>query len=396
MRESLDGRDQAGDARRRFLNLRRDPANRTSGCRPAQDRRRAWVRSTRHRDAIESVERHRGFGKRLGNRGVDAVVVEPVGDRVLAFGLLDRRQHAVRAWCEARRPQRIDGGELIVGQRGGGQRARGLLGILEPILEQRGAAFDRGDRIVQLVGQSGRELSERHHLLVLQAARREPAAAIEHLVHQDRREFLAVANHLRQMAARDRKNFRELLSDRVAGWADQARIGKHAGYVTGPPLHDLVPAGAAIEIDGDVAAQHDEQIVDWNALGAQNLALAQLTEGAVRGQPRQLVARSGPHGLVSGETFDEIQCGQLVGPRESCINGAAISAVARSIMAHSSMRCHTRAPVRSGHARGTRRMSGHVCFEHLRRGEPAREGRAGRSVETGTLNCFARQRARKS
>ena len=32
--------------------------------------------------------------KLSGNGGVDAVIGEPVGDRVLAFGLLNRRQHS--------------------------------------------------------------------------------------------------------------------------------------------------------------------------------------------------------------------------------------------------------------------------------------------------------------
>ena len=115
VRESLDRRDQAGDPHRGLLNLRGDPANRASGRRPAEDRveRRS---ADRRGNPVERLDRHGGFGQRPGDRGVDAVIREPVGDGVLAFGLLDRRQHAVHARGEAGRAQRIDGRELGIGQ----------------------------------------------------------------------------------------------------------------------------------------------------------------------------------------------------------------------------------------------------------------------------------------
>ena len=141
------------------------------------------------------------------------MIREPVGDGVLAFGLLDRRQHALRTRGEAGRAHRIDGGELGIGQPRGAQRACRLLGVLQAVLEQRGASFDRGGRVVQLVGQSGGQLPERDHLLVVQAARREDPGAIEHLVHEDRRDLMTVANHRGEVVARDGENLRGLLGD---------------------------------------------------------------------------------------------------------------------------------------------------------------------------------------
>ena len=114
---------------------------------------------------------------------------------------------------------RIDGGELRIGQPRGAERARRPLGLLQAVLEQRGAAFDRGRRVVQLVRQSGGQLAERDHLLVVQVARREDPGAIEHLVHEDRRDLMTLANHL----ARGRREGR-----RESPWAP-ARPNRPAG-----------------------------------------------------------------------------------------------------------------------------------------------------------------------
>ena len=175
----------------------------------------------------------------------------------------------------------------------GAQRACRLLGVLQAVLEQRGASFDRGGRVVQLVGQSSGQLSERDHLLVLQAARREDPGAIEHLVHEDRRDLMTVANHRGEVVARDRENLRGLLGDRVAGRTDQARVGEHARHVPSPPLHHLVPPGAAIDEDGDVARQHDEEARHRRAFRAQHLSFVEMSKRAVR-RPATRAPRAAP------------------------------------------------------------------------------------------------------
>ena len=79
----------------------------------------------RRRRAIERLERHGGFGERFRGGDVEAVVGEPVGDGLLAFGLLDRRPHA-RARGVARHDvaHGVDRGELRVGQPRRAERAR--------------------------------------------------------------------------------------------------------------------------------------------------------------------------------------------------------------------------------------------------------------------------------
>ena len=71
-------------------------ANRAAGGRPAEDRveRRSTDRRARSDRAPRASPAVSASGP--ATRGVDAVIREPVGDGVLALGLLDRRQHAVR------------------------------------------------------------------------------------------------------------------------------------------------------------------------------------------------------------------------------------------------------------------------------------------------------------
>ena len=88
------------------------------------------------------------------------MIRQPVGDGVLAFGLLNRSGHAWRSCLEARDAQRVDGDELRIGEVRGAQRSRRLLGILQTVFEERRAPFDRGGRVVELVRQSGRQFAE--------------------------------------------------------------------------------------------------------------------------------------------------------------------------------------------------------------------------------------------
>ncbi len=80
------------------------------------------------------------------------------------------------------------------------------------------AARRRGRGIVQLVREPGRQLAERDHLFVLQVVRREPAHAIDHHVHQSRRERRALPDHLGKVLSRDHKEIARLVDDGIAAW----------------------------------------------------------------------------------------------------------------------------------------------------------------------------------
>ena len=151
-------------------------------------------------------------------RDVQAVIGQPVGNGLLAFGLLDGRPHAGRARGQARLANRIDGRELRIGQPGRAERARRPLGLRQPVLEQRGAALDRGRGIVQLVSQSRGQFSEGNHLFVVQVARVEDAGAIEHAVDQDRRDLITLAGQRAEAVARHVQDLGRLLRDRIARW----------------------------------------------------------------------------------------------------------------------------------------------------------------------------------
>ena len=92
---------------------------------------------------------------------------------------------------------------------------------------------------------------------------------------------MTLANHRREVVARDGENLRRLLGDGVARRADQAGVGQHARDIPGPPLHHLVPPGATIDIDGDVAGQHDEEARHRHAFRAQHLSLVEMSKGPV-------------------------------------------------------------------------------------------------------------------
>ena len=117
------------------------------------------------------------------------MILEPVGDRLFAFGLLNRRQHSRHTHRQAGRAHLVNGGELRVGQLRGAQRERRLFGFVESLFKQGRAALDGGRGIIQFVRQSSGQPAERRHFLVLQIVRREDAAPVEHLVHEQRREL---------------------------------------------------------------------------------------------------------------------------------------------------------------------------------------------------------------
>jgi hypothetical protein len=76
-----------------------------------------------------------------------------------------------------------------------------------------------------------------------------------------------------------------------------------------------VPACAAIDVDGDVSCQHDEEAGHRLAFRAQHLSLVELAKGPVRAQPRELLARRSAESLVPREALDEI-CRHVIAPDE--------------------------------------------------------------------------------
>ena len=173
VRESLDGRDQAGDPRRGLLNLRGDPANRASGGRPPEDRaeRRSARPPRQSGRARRASRRFRPAARRWRRRRRDPRASRRWRPRARPAGSETARRARRVARQDARTASMAASWASV--SLDGAQRARRLLGVLQAVLEQRGAAFDRGGRVVQLVGQPGGQLPERDHLLVVQAARRE-------------------------------------------------------------------------------------------------------------------------------------------------------------------------------------------------------------------------------
>lgn len=110
----------------------------------------------------------------------------------------------------------------------------------------------------------------------MQVARRGEPGPIEHLVDEDRRDLMTVANHLWELGARDGENLRGLLGDRVARWTDQAGVGKQPGDVPSRPLQHLVPPGATVHKNGDAAREHDEEPLHRRALRAQHVSLIEV------------------------------------------------------------------------------------------------------------------------
>ena len=90
------------------------------------------------------------------------------------------------------------------------------------------------------------------------------------------------------------------------GGLTMREYGQQARHVALPPFHDLVQAGAAVDRNGDAPRQHDEQPFGRAALRGQHVAGVQLSKRAVRGEPRQLLARRRAERPVRRQPIDEV------------------------------------------------------------------------------------------
>ena len=149
-------------------------------------------------------------------------------------------------------------------------------------LEPLGAPRDRRGGVVQLVREPRRQLAEGGHLLFLKVARREMAGAVEHDVHEDRGELVAVANQRRDLLAGDHQDLGRLLGLHVARRRDEARVRQEPAHVAPAPLHDLVRPGAPVDVNRQVAGKDDVQTEHRSGPSAR----ARLPSPIGRGWPR--------------------------------------------------------------------------------------------------------------
>ena len=185
---------------------------------------------------------------------------QPVGDGVFTVRLLDGRApegRAGRGKAELARP--VDGGLLGLGQSRRAERAGRRFDLRQPKLESLGAPRDRRSGVVQLVREPRRQLAEGEHLLFVKVARREMAGAIDHDVHENRGEVVAVANQRRYLLAGDQQELGRHLGLHVARRRDETRVRQEPRHIAPTPLHDLVWSGTPVDVNRQVAGKDDVQ-----------------------------------------------------------------------------------------------------------------------------------------
>ena len=96
----------------------------------------------------------------------------------------------------AHAPDCIDARELLVTQPCAGQRPRRALYIMQLRRERTRMARGPSRRVVQLVREARRETAERLQTVVVQLGRLEKARAIEHVMHERRRELRAFVHEI--------------------------------------------------------------------------------------------------------------------------------------------------------------------------------------------------------
>ena len=273
MREALDRQDQAGDPRRGFLDLRGEAADRAAGGGPAQ---RGVERGPLDGagEPIERLDRHGGFGERFGGGRVEAVVGEPVGDGLLALGVLDRRPHALlgrgraRA-AHARRSRRT-------GRRSGraAPSARAACSTSSSRLPRSAALRSIAD--AGLFSSWARPADSRPSETIFSSC---SSLDVKSRARSSIRwtRIDVSSGHSRISA---RKCSRGTTSTSAGSWATDSpgradRGGStEAAPPTSPSRHsdELVRTGAAIDEDRDAAREQDEQALDGRALRREHVA----------------------------------------------------------------------------------------------------------------------------
>ena len=301
--EALHRRDEVVDPGGGRLDLRCQLVRRAAGDEPRKDRGERLA-VERFREPVERVERDRGLRQRFRGGDIGAVTRQPVGDRVFTVRLLDGRAPEGRA-CrgQAGLARLVDGSLLIRRQSRGSERAGRRFDLRQPKLESLGAARDRRSGVVQLVREPCRQLAQGGHLFFLEVARREMAGAIDHDVHENRGEFVAVANQRRHLLAGDQQDLARHLGLHVARRRHETRVRQEPRHIAPMPLHDLVWSGAPVDVDREVAGKDDVQTEHRPGLRREHDSRLQPDQAAVLGKPRQLVGRRAGEQPVSGQTI---------------------------------------------------------------------------------------------
>jgi hypothetical protein len=134
----------------------------------------------------------------------------------------------------------------------------------------------------------------------------EEAGAVDHGVNEDGGDFEALLSQRAQMGAGNGEDLEGLECAGVAGCGGEARERQQASDIAGPPLHDLVEAGAAINEEGEAAGEDDVEVFDLGTFEAEEFSGLEGAEGAVRGKPLELRAGCAAQSFVLREAVDEV------------------------------------------------------------------------------------------
>jgi hypothetical protein len=287
--ESLDRGHQLVDPRHRGLEVLHDRTQPGAGRDRAQGGTER-VRGKRARERIQRRRRCRGRGQCGGRPVVEPVRREPRRPRVLAVGALERRAARRRGIGPAPGARVLDRRELDAIEAGGGECSSGGVRVGETGRE-RADARRRGRRgIVQLVGEAGGEPAERDQFLVVQLARGEEARAVDHGVHHERGDVRTLADQRGEMIAVEDQHLAGLVRHRVPRRRHGARKGKLAAHVAGAPGGHASRFPSAIQIGGELSAEHDPHPVLGLTLVRRDLARCARPQLPVPREPFQLRA----------------------------------------------------------------------------------------------------------
>ena len=207
---------------------------------------------------------------------------------LFAIALLQRGPDLTVVFRDAGHMKSVDGGDLGLAQSYCRQTAGSLFGVLEAILEHGYAALHGGDWIVEFVGQTRGEFTERDYLFVVQIAGGKKPGAIEHHMNQGRCDFATLARHRPETVAGDLQKFGWFQGDHISWRSHQAGIWQYAKDVACMPLKGFVRPGAAIDEHSHSSGKNDVKALHWLILGTQHFARIQPEHGSVGYQPLEL------------------------------------------------------------------------------------------------------------
>ena len=238
------------------------------------------------------------------------MVLQPVGELVLAIRCLERRQRGcLPALLERASRQVGDRFELVGGELAANHHPDLLPHLGHHVSQPRGSAHDSRDRIVQLVGEAGGHRAERDEPLVAgdRVPRRVPLdLAPRQQVSRHREPFLhrmapVGGGQLEQPALGDRpRRARVELRDAAVRQVrvERARIG---AAIVGAEQLDLAPLHAAQH--GERPRKQHEEARGERAFGVDRAPGRILDDATAPGEP---------HELVVAEMLEEKQGPQLV------------------------------------------------------------------------------------